>query len=685
MTTQEVKRKLAAILSADVKGYSRLMGEDEKGTVRTLNAYKELMIGLIQHHRGRVVDAPGDNVLAEFASVVDAVECAAEIQKELKTRNAELPENRRMEFRIGVNLGDVIEDGEQILGDGVNIAARLESLSEAGGICISGTAYDQVENKLSLGYEYLGEQSVKNIAKPVRVYRVLMEPMAAGKVIGKRKAKPKQWQMATIGLVVILIVVVAAIVIWKYYIPSAPQPEVTPKEKIAVSQPVKAPTVAPPSTEVAPKEKLVPPSPEKVSKPTVPPAQKVEVASKEKMAFPLPDKPSIAVLPFTNMSGDPKQEVLCDGLTDTIITSLSRIPHLFVIASNSTFTYKGKPVKVQQVAEDLGVRYVLEGSMQKAEKRIRLRAQLIDAITGRHLWAESYDRSLEDIFALQDEIASKVITSLQVELTSAEYARAIGKRTKNLEALELFWRGQYHLTRMTKEDTTLARQYAEKAIEIDPEFSTAWTELGFTHVHDSMFGWSSSREQSLKLSEGCAQKALSLNPSEPKAFMLLCSISVAKKEHDKAVEYAERAVEANPNDPWALVFLGSAMRWVGRFEEAIANVRKAMRLTPFYPAAPLATLGYSSFHLRRYDDALSAGEKLLERCRKGELPDSIGYLLMVAIYTELGQEEKARKYATEFLSANPNWNLEVMKRFWVYKNQSDLDRLLNATRKAGLK
>ena len=634
MTTQEVKRKLAAILNADVKGYSRLMGEDEKGTVRTLNAYKELMIGLIQHHRGRVVDAPGDNVLAEFASVVDAVECAAEIQKELKTRNAELPENHRMEFRIGVNLGDVIEDGEQILGDGVNIAARLESLSEAGGICISGTAYDQVENKLSLGYEYLGEQSVKNIAKPVRVYRVLMEPMAAGKVIGKRKAKPKRWQMATIGLVVILIVVVAAIVIWKFYTPPTP---------------------------------------------------KMEVASKEKMAFPLPDKPSIAVLPFTNMSGDPKQEVLCDGLTDTIITSLSRIPHLFVIASNSTFTYKGKPVKVQQVAEDLGVRYVLEGSMQKAEKRIRLRAQLIDAITGCHLWAESYDRSLEDIFALQDEIASKVITSLQVELTSAEYARAIGKSTKNLEALELFWRGQYHLTRMTKEDTTLARQYAEKAIEIDPEFSTAWTELGFTHVHDSMFGWSSSREQSLKLSEGCAQKALSLNPSEPKAFMLLCSISVAKKEHDKAVEYAERAVEANPNDPWALVFLGSAMRWVGRFEEAIANVRKAMRLTPFYPAAPLATLGYSSFHLRRYDDALSAGEKLLERCRKGELPDSIGYLLMVAIYTELGQEEKARKYATEFLSANPNWNLEVMKRFWVYKNQSDLDRLLNATRKAGLK
>src|SRR5512139_3904067 len=237
MTTQEVKRKLIAILSADVKGYSRLMGEDEKGTVRTLNAYKEVITGLIQHHHGRVVDAPGDNVLAEFVSVVDAVECAVEIQKELKTRNAEVPENRRMEFRIGVNIGDVVEDGEQILGDGVNIAARLESLSEAGGICISGTVFDQVKNKLNLGYKYLGEQTVKNILEPVRVYKVLMEPEAAGKVIVQKKGKPRQWQMATMGLVIGVIVVVAAVVIWKVYTPSAPQPEMTLKEKIVVPQP----------------------------------------------------------------------------------------------------------------------------------------------------------------------------------------------------------------------------------------------------------------------------------------------------------------------------------------------------------------------------------------------------------------------------------------------------------------
>ena len=295
MTTQEVKRKLTAILSAYVKGYSRLMGEDEEATVRTLNAYKEVMTNLIQQYRGRVVVAPGDNLLAEFASVVDAVRCAVEIQKELKTRNAVLPENRRMEFRIGVNLGDVIEDGEQILGDGVNIASRLESLSEAGGICISGTAFDQVKNKVNLGYKYLGEQTVKNILEPVRVYQILLEPETTGKVISEKKSEPRRWQKPALALVGVVILLIAAVVIWKYYTPPTP---------------------------------------------------KMEIASKDKMAFPLPDKPSIAVLPFTNMSEDSKQEFFSDGMTEEIITILSKSPYLFVIARNSTFTYKGKPVKV---------------------------------------------------------------------------------------------------------------------------------------------------------------------------------------------------------------------------------------------------------------------------------------------------------------------------------------------------
>jgi len=622
---------MAAILSADVKGYSRLMSADEDGTVKSLKNCREIIATCVHDHKGRIVDSPGDNVLAEFASTVEAVKCAVKIQENLKTRNADLPESRRMEFRIGVNLGDVIEEKDRIYGDGVNIAARLEGLAEPGGICVSGTAFDHVKNKLSVGYQYLGKQTVKNIPDPVRAYKVLMEPEAAGKVIGEKEPKQRIWGWKDVAAVAVFVLVAGALV-WNFHWG----------------------------------------------------APKIEPASKEKMAYPLPDKPSIAVLPFVNMSGSQDQEFFCDGVTDQIITSLSKIPHLFVIASNSTFVYKGKPVKVQHVAEDLGVRYVLEGSIQKAGERIRIRAQLIDAIDGRHMWAESYDRGVEDVFAIQDEIAGNIITSLQVQLTGGEYARAMGKGTKKLEALEMFWQAHHHLLRFTKEDNLLCRRYSEKAIEIDPKYPSAWAELGFSYNHDSLYGWSSSREQSMKLAEECAQKALSLNSSEPKALILLSQISVNKKEFDKALEYAERAVEANPNDQWAFFFLGTALRILGRHEEAIVNARKAIRLTPYYPAAPLLVLGYYSFLLRKYDDALSAGEELLARSRKGQAPNWWGYVLMIAIHSELGEEDKARQYGAEILNADPNWNLQIWKITMPSKNQSDMDRILDAARKAGL-
>ena len=474
MVTQEVKRKLTAILSADVKGYSRLMGEDEKGTVRTLYAYREVMANLIQQHHGRVVDAPGDNLLAEFASVVDAVECAVEIQKEFKARNAELPENRRMEFRIGVNLGDVVEEDGKIFGDGVNIAARMESLSDAGGICISGTAFDHVKNKLPIGYQFLGEQSVKNIAEPIRVYRVLMEPEAAGKVIGEKKVKPRQWQRIALGLVVIVIVVAAAVVIWKLYTPSVPKPEVASQEKITTRQPEKPsatiPTTPAPSVEAKPKERVASPSPGKVLKPATPPPPKEEVASKEKMAFPLPDVPSIAVMPFVNMSEDPKQEFFSDGITESVITALSKAPRLFVIARNSTFTYKGKPVKVKQVSEELGVRYVLEGSVQKSGNRVRITAQLIDALTGNHLWAESYDRDLKDRFAVQDEITLKILKAMQVKLTEGEKFTLVQKWTcsENLECYLKNLEAQKYIDQGTIEGNNLARRKAEEILALCP-------------------------------------------------------------------------------------------------------------------------------------------------------------------------------------------------------------------------
>jgi TolB-like protein/class 3 adenylate cyclase len=372
MSAEKFKRKLAAILSADVKGYSRLMGEDEEGTIRTLNAYKEVMTGFIRKHEGRVVGTAGDSVLAEFASVVDAVRCAVAIQEELKDRNKDLPEDRRMEFRIGINLVDVVEEGETIYGDGVNIAARLESLAEAGGICISGTAYDQIKNKLAFSYDYVGEQAVKNIKEPVRVYKVRMEPEVASPKVGReKKIGGKRLSRAAMAIIVV-IVIAGAVILYQFVLcPSPP---------------------------------------------------KMEVASKEKMAYPLPDVPSIAVLPFVNTSEDPKQEFLCDAMTEDIITALSKVPRLVVIARNSTSTYKGKAVKVKQVSEELGVRYVLEGSLQRSGDRVRITAQLIDALTGHHLWAERYERDMKDIFALQDEITIKILTGVQVKLTGERLA-----------------------------------------------------------------------------------------------------------------------------------------------------------------------------------------------------------------------------------------------------------------------
>jgi len=411
MTAEKFKRKLTAILSADVKGYSRLMGEDEEWTLRTLNAYKGVMRSLVQQHRGRVISSPGDNVLAEFASVVDAVQCAVEIQQVLRAKNAMLPENRRVEFRIGINLGDVIEEEDSIYGDGVNIAARMEGLAEAGGICISESAYQQIENKLPLRYDYLGEHEVKNITKPVKVYRARIEPETIPSKLGKEK-KPVGKRLSKAALAIIAVVVIAGTVILYQFVlrPSPP---------------------------------------------------KTEVASKEKMAFPLPDVPSIAVLPFVNMSDDPKQEYLADGLAEEIINGLSKCPHIFVIARNSTFTYKGKPVKVQQVAEELGVRNVLEGSLRKTGDKVRITVQLIDALTGQHHFSERYDRELKDILVMQDEITMKILDAVQVKLTAGEDARLRAKDTKNLEAYLKLMQARRYMQIYNKENIALARQLTE--------------------------------------------------------------------------------------------------------------------------------------------------------------------------------------------------------------------------------
>jgi adenylate cyclase len=584
-----------------------------------------------------------------------------------------------MDFRIGINLGDVIEEGEQIYGDGVNIAARVEGLAEAGGICISGKAYDEVKNKLNLGYKYLGEQTVKNISEPVRVYRVLMEPEAAGKVIGEKKVKPRKGQRTIIGLVVAVIVVVAAVVIWKLYTPPAPQPEITPKEKIVVSQPEKVPTTTPPSTEVAPREKVVPPSHEKISK-TITPVPPVDKADPKKMALPLPDKPSIAVLPFTNMSGEKEQEYFSDGITENIITGLSKIPRLFVIARNSTFVYKGKGVKVQQVAEDLGVRYVLEGSVQRSGNRVRITAQLIDALTGNHLWAERYDRGLKDIFEVQDEITMKILVSMRVKLTEGEQALRV-RPPRNIEAFLKVLQVQEYIQRFNIEGNIMAKQLAEETVALDPEFPWAYYALASAHMMDVWLGLSKSPKESLEKAVELTQKAISLDPKDSRHYALLGYLYTMKRDYDKAIAEGEKAVALDPGGAETNAWLGQSLNFADRPKDAIPVFEKAIRLNPNGPTWYFLNFGNSYRMIGQYQEAITQYKRAL-RVAPNNIMAHIG---LAATYSLLGRDEEARNEAEEVLRLNPKFSLERLAKTLPFKNQAQLDRYIDALRKAGLK
>lgn len=618
----EMRRKPAAILSADVKGYSRLMGEDEEATIRTLTAYRGVMITLIQQHHGRVVDSPGDNLLAEFVSAVDAVQSAVAIQRELQAKNKELPDSRKMEFRIGINVGDVIGEGERLYGDGVNIAARLEGLAEPGGICLSGTVYDQVGNKLALRYAYVGEQDVKNIAKPVRVYRVVMEDAEAQQVedSAKQKAKGKnqkseivgrvgsvrrRWTtMAAVGLVLLVGTIIAV-----RYIPFSllgPRPLIL-------------------GTERAP-------------------------------ALSLPLKPSIAVLPFTNMSGDTEQEYFSDGMTDTLITDLSKLSGLFVIARNSTFVYKGKAIKPQQVSQELGVRYVLEGSVQKAETRVRVNAQLVDATTGQHLWAERYDRDLKDIFALQDELTRRIIGALQVKLTTGEQGRIGRVPTDNLEAYDYFLHGKEYWERATQEANEQARQMFERAIALDPQFALAYTVLSLTYQRAWIWGWNAD-PQTLDYGAALAEKAHALDDALPEAHILLGLAYAYKGQSEVGLTEGERSIALDPNCAWCHIGLAEVLLLTGQPEEALGLVEKASRLDPESAFYHSFHLGWAYRLLGRYEEALAAQKRALTRN-----PDFLpAHMEMVRLYNELGQEKEARIEAAEVRRINPNAPLELSR------------------------
>jgi adenylate cyclase len=653
-----MERKLAAILSADVKGYSRLMGEDEEATIHTLTAYRQVMTTLIQHHRGRVVDSPGDNLLAEFASVVDAVRSAVEIQHALKTKNAELPEHRQMQFRIGINLGDVIVEGERLYGDGVNIAARLESLAEAGGICISGTVYDQIETKLALTYNYLGEQTVKNIAKPGRVYRIVIEvpsPLVGegqgegvfreagspGSGVRSPESKIQSPKLRRVGIahrswivvtVAGLTLIVGVIVTVRHFT----RPPLSPQSSSLVTQ--------------------------------------------EAPALPLPDKPSIVILPFKNMSSDPEQEYFSDGLTEVLTGDLSKISSLFVIARNSAFAYKGKAVKVQDVGREMGVRYVLEGSVQRADQRVRITTQLIDATTGYHLWSEQYDRPLTDLFALQDEIVQKIVTTLKLQLTLQEQGWVVRKHTDNLEAYDAFLRGVESYSRYTKEANAQARQLFEKAVALDPQYAEAYAWLSLTYYIEWTLRWSAD-PQTLERALALAQKAVALDESLPVAHSLLSNVYAQKQQYDQAIAEGERAIALDPNNADSYAVQAQALNFAGRPEEALRAVEQAMRLNPRYPFWYLFELGWAYRLTGRYTEAIATLKEAISRN-----PNFMGSHVNLAVSYSLqwlsqqslpGQTlEPAVAVIQQALALNDSWHWNHIVLGHIYLSQQQYDQAL---------
>ncbi len=578
-------RRLAAILAADVVGYSRLVGADEDGTLAHLKALREEVIDpAIARHEGRIVKTMGDGVLVEFPSVVDAVRNAVEVQRAVAAREADEPEDRRIAFRVGINLGDIVIDGDDILGDGVNVAARLEKLAEPGGICLSAAVFDQIKGRVDFECEDLGEQRLKNIAEPVRAFRVVLD--------GDRREKAKARQASD-----------------------------TDSHR----------------------------------------------------------KPSIAVLPFDNMSGDPEQEFLADGLAEDIITALSKLSELFVIARNSSFAYKGKSPDIRRVAEELGVQTILEGSVRKAGNRVRITAQLIEAATGHHLWAERYDRDLADIFDLQDEITGEVVTALQVQLTEGEQVAIRRRQTKNVTAWESYARGLTLLRRFNRQDNAQARDLLERAVELDPNFAVAWSLLAWTHYNDVRFGWTDSAD-ALEKADEYAKRSLALDDKQPDTHAVIGILALIRRRYEDALFYGERAVELGPNTADCYAVLAMTLVYCNRPEEALGRVERAMRLSPFYPDYYLGIAGLTYRLLGRFDEAIAADKERLARN-----PDNIfSDFRLAAVYEETGRHDEARFHIAQALHKHPHLTLRQIRISEVYRDEAQLDAYLDLLRTAGM-
>jgi TolB-like protein/Tfp pilus assembly protein PilF len=584
-TADRVERRLTAILAADVAGYSRLMGADEEGTLAQLKAHRRALVDpKITEHRGRIVKTTGDGMLVEFASVVDALRCAVEVQRGMIERNAEVPQDKRIEFRMGIHQGDIIIDGGDIFGDGVNVAARLEALAEPGGICVSARVQEDVRGRLDIGFEDLGEQTLKNIAWPVRVYRV-------------------------------------------------------------------QPTVA---------------------------------AASPRPALPLPDKPSIAVLPFQNMSGDPEQEYFADGIVEEIITALSRIRWLFVIARNSSFTYKGRPVDVKQVGRELGVRYVLEGSVRKAGSRVRIAGQLVDASTGAHIWAERFEGTIEDVFDLQDQVTASVVGAITPKLEQVEIERTRRKPTESLDAYDYYLRGTAIVNQMTREANREALRLFSKAIELDPDFALAYARAAHCYVFRKINGWIVDREQEVAEASRLSKRALELGKDDALALSFAgFALAVVAGDLDSGIAFTDRALVLGPNLAGAWYYSGAIRLFRGEPDTAIERVARAMRLSPLDVRmyAWQSVTGAAHFLAGRYDEATLWAMKSLR--------DQPNYLAAIrtlaASHALAGRLEEAQKAMTRLRQLHPVLRVSNLDHVLPpFRRPEDRAKFVEALRKAGL-
>jgi len=586
MAEERIDRRLAAIFAGDIAGYSRLMSIDEEGTLRQLKAHrKELVDPRIIEHRGRIVKTTGDGMLVEFVSVVDAVRCAVDIQRGMTDRNTHVPPEKRIQFRIGLNVGDIIIDGDDIYGDGVNVAARLEALAEPGGIMVSRVVHDQVQDKLSFGFDDLGEQTVKNIARPVGVHRIQLTDQ---------------------------------------------------------TMPVKAATGTTERTTT--------------------------------------DRPSIAVLPFANMSGDPEQEYFADGISEDIITGLSKLRWFFIIARNSSFAYKGKAVDVKRAARELGVRYVLEGSVRKGGNRVRITAQLIDAATGNHIWADRYDGELTDVFALQDEITRKVVAAIEPKLLEAEGVRSQNRSPEDLGAWDLVIQANSLFWRMTRTEGHAAIATLKRAIERYPDYGPAHSMLAFMLLLSQLTGWNRD-ESAAKQAAALAKRAAELDDSDPWVHMALGYVAFSMRRTDEAVEEFRQALELNPNFAAAHGYLGFALAMAGRSDEAIPHAEQAIQMSPQDPQNAIfnTAIAVALYLAGRCPEAVAFGRKALQQ----RTQFTSGHRIYVASLAQAGQVEEARESLSQLKEAFPEMTIAWIERYVPY-TAGPMAKFLEGMRKAGL-